>query len=172
MSVKIEIVNKIVDDTNNEYKAAVVLKQMMEKSFSEQTNGSIGIAYGLTLCGQEVRDIDLFMFGRLDNYSLSKYYTNNPSYPKKDLIVDGFCIAIELKEHPSGRIVINNTHVHVEYNGSWKDATVQNEKQRYSCASYLENILDDEEIKQCLKEGKLDEAKGLVENLINSNLSQ
>ena len=37
---------------------------------------------------------------------------------------------------------------------------------------YLENILDDEEIKQCLKEGKLDEAKGLVENLINSNLSQ
>ena len=37
---------------------------------------------------------------------------------------------------------------------------------------YLENILDDEEIKQCLKEGKLDEAKGLIENLINSNLSQ
>ena len=37
---------------------------------------------------------------------------------------------------------------------------------------YLENILDDEEIKKCLKEGKLDEAKGLVENLINSNLSQ
>ena len=37
---------------------------------------------------------------------------------------------------------------------------------------YLENILKDEEIKQCLKENKLDEAKGLVENLINSNLSK
>ena len=34
---------------------------------------------------------------------------------------------------------------------------------------YLENILNDEEIRHCLKENKLDEAKELVENLINSN---
>ena len=36
---------------------------------------------------------------------------------------------------------------------------------------YLENILNNEEIMNCLKENKIDEAKGLVENLINSNLS-
>ena len=141
MPVKIEIINKIIDENNNEYKAALVLKAMMENSFSKATNGTIGIAYGLTLCGQEVRDIDILMFGKLDNYFLSNYYTNNPIYHKKNLKVDGFCIAIELKEHTSDRVVINNTHVHVEYNGSWKDATVQNEKQRYSCASYLENVL-------------------------------
>ena len=34
---------------------------------------------------------------------------------------------------------------------------------------YLENILTDNEIRHCLKENKLDEAKELVENLINSN---
>ena len=37
---------------------------------------------------------------------------------------------------------------------------------------YLEKILDNEEIRKCLRENKLDEAKGLVENLINSNLPQ
>ena len=36
---------------------------------------------------------------------------------------------------------------------------------------YLENILNNEDIKYCLKENKLDEAKGLAEELINSNLS-
>ena len=36
---------------------------------------------------------------------------------------------------------------------------------------YLEKILDNGEIKQLLKENKLNEAKGLAEELINSNLS-
>ncbi|MBO7443559.1 MAG: bifunctional precorrin-2 dehydrogenase/sirohydrochlorin ferrochelatase, partial [Methanobrevibacter sp.] len=36
---------------------------------------------------------------------------------------------------------------------------------------YLEKILADDEIRNCLKENKLDEAKGLVENIINSNFS-
>ena len=141
MAVSINIVNKVIDDNNKEYKAAATLKALLEKSFDKNTNGSIGIAYGLTLCGQEVRDIDLLLFGKLENYTLSKYYTNNPAYPKKDLKVEDFCIAIELKEHPANRVCIANTHVYVEYQGSWKDATEQNEKQRYSCASYLETAI-------------------------------
>lgn len=36
---------------------------------------------------------------------------------------------------------------------------------------YLENILNDKKINQAIKENKLDEAKVLVENIINSNLS-
>ena len=127
MSVSINIVNKVIDKTNNECKAALDLKAMLEKSFSERTSGNIGIAYGLTLCGQDVRDIDLFLFGKLDNFVLPNYYTNNPIYKKKNLKVDGFCIAIELKEHPSNRVSFCNTHAHVEYHGSWKDATEQNE---------------------------------------------
>lgn len=139
MAVSVRILNKVVDEQNNEYKAAVALKEMFEKSFQEKTNGSIHIAYGLTLCGQEVRDVDLFVFGKLDNYILPNYYANSPQYPKKPLVVDGFCIAIELKEHPFAKISLDNTHVLVEYNGSWKDATEQNEKQRYSCARYFSN---------------------------------
>lgn len=36
---------------------------------------------------------------------------------------------------------------------------------------FLENILNDKKINQAIKENKLDEAKVLVENIINSNLS-
>lgn len=141
MGVSIKIVNKEVDVNNNEYQAALALKSMLENSFAEKNNGTIHISYGLTLCGQEVRDIDLLVFGKLDNYILSSYYTNDARYKKKDLKVDGFCVVIELKEHSSDRIDYSNTHIYVEYNGSWKDATDQNEKQRYACASYLENEL-------------------------------
>lgn len=141
MAVSINILNKVIDETNQEYRAALALKEMLENSFDKGTIGSIGIAYGLTLYGQEVRDVDLLLFGRLENYTLNKYYTNNPAYPKKDLKVRDFCIAIELKEHPVNRVCIHNTHVHVEYQGSWKDATEQNEKQRYACASYLETAM-------------------------------
>ena len=46
---------------------------------------------------------------------------------------------------------------------------IDNQKLR---KEYLENILKNENIKQCLRENKLDEAKGLVEDIINSELSQ
>ena len=36
---------------------------------------------------------------------------------------------------------------------------------------YLESILNNDEIRNCLKENKLDDAKRLVENIINSDLS-
>jgi hypothetical protein len=110
---------------------------MLQNSFNDNINGKIGIAYGLTLYGQATRDIDILLFGELENYTLSKFYTNDPMYPKKDLCVDNFCIAIELKEHPSNKVSVHGTHVYVSYNNQWKDATEQNERQRYSCASYL-----------------------------------
>ena len=46
---------------------------------------------------------------------------------------------------------------------------IDNQKLR---KEYLENILKNENIKQCLRENKLDEAKGLVKDIINSELSQ
>ena len=137
MAVKIEIVNKIKDSKTRECIAANELKDLLANSFSPQVNGSIAIAYSLTLCGQDPRDVDLLMWGKLDIYVLNEYYTNDVHYSKKDLVVDSFCIAIELKEHSSHDIILNNTHIHVRYKGEWKDATDQNENQRYSVKNYL-----------------------------------
>lgn len=140
MAVKVTIVNPEINASIPECVAAEYLKETLINSFDKsQANGVIYIAYGLTLSGQEVRDIDLMLFGRIDNYTLSKYYTNDVHYPKKDLKVDSFCMAIELKEQTSERVEKYGTHIRVQYKGHWKDATEQNEMQRYALASYIQN---------------------------------
>lgn len=141
MAVKIEIVNKIKDSKTRECIAANDLKDLLAASFPSHVNGSIAIAYSLTLCGQDPRDVDLLMWGKFDNYVLNEYYTNDVRYAKKDLVVDSFCIAIELKEHSPHDVTLNNTHIHVRYKGEWKDATEQNENQRYSVKNYLSDAI-------------------------------
>lgn len=136
----IKIINTISDPNNSEYSAAVYLRDLLNYDIPDTIKGTIYIAYGLTLTGQEVRDIDILVVGQLDNYTIPNYFTNNPQYPKKPLSIDSFCIAIELKEHPAHRIKFQGTHVYVEYQGQLKDATNQNERQRYSLLNYISNV--------------------------------
>lgn len=138
MSVKINIINPTPDRNSQEAIAAEKLQQMLTQSIPNNVNGEIIIAYSLTLCGQDVRDVDLLLLGRFENCVYPSYYTNDPHYPKKDLVIDGFCITIELKGHKSDLVKYERTHIFVNYNG-WKDATEQNEKQRYSFKNYFEN---------------------------------
>lgn len=97
MPITIHIINPSQDIHSPEYFAAVRLKKLIEDSAPKQVNGHIQIAYSVTLCGQEVRDVDLVVAGNFENYILKKYYTNDIQFPKKDLAVEGFCIVIELK---------------------------------------------------------------------------
>ena len=136
----IKIINSVSDPNSSEFAAALNLKDIIKNSIPDTVSGNISIAYGLTLTGQEVRDIDILLVGQLDNYTIPNYYTNNPQYPKKPLTVDSFCIAVELKEHPAHRIRFQGTHIYVEYQGQLKDATNQNEKQRYSLMNYILNV--------------------------------
>lgn len=138
MSVIINIINPTSERNSQEAQAAEKLKQMLTQSIPNNVNGVIIIAYSLTLCGQDVRDVDLLLLGKLENCVFPSYYTNDVHYPKKDLVIDGFCITIELKGHKSDLIKYEGTHIYVNYNG-WKDATDQNEKQRYSFVNYFEN---------------------------------
>lgn len=138
MSVKISIINPITNQDSQEAKAAEKLQYMLTKSVPKNVNGEIIIAYSLTLCGQDVRDVDLLLLGRFENCVYPSYYTNDPHYPKKDLVIDGFCITVELKGHKSDLVKYEGTHIYVNYHG-WKDATEQNEKQRYSFVNYFEN---------------------------------
>lgn len=138
--ISIRISNSVTDINNSEYAAAVCLKNLLRESIPDTISGNISISYGLTLSGQEVRDIDILIIGQLDNYIIPDYYTNNTQYAKKSLKVDSFCIAVELKEHPANRIKFHGTHVYVEYQGQLKDATNQNEKQRYALMNYISNL--------------------------------
>lgn len=137
MSVSVKILNKEELSCKPECNAAKELKGLLEKSLPSSATGEICIAYGLTLCGQSPRDVDILIVGQLQSCIIKDFYTNDPSYKKKDLSIDSFCTVVELKDHASHRVHISNTHLFVEYNGEWKDATEQNEGQRYSFMNYF-----------------------------------
>ena len=139
--VSVKIVNENTDCNTGEYNAAKDLQKMLVNSLPQDVEGKILIAYSLTLAGQSPRDVDLLLVGKLDNYILPNYYTNNSGYPKKALSVDSFCIAIELKQHTCNYVRRSGTDVEISYKGYWKSATAQNEGQRYSVRNYFENIL-------------------------------
>ena len=124
MSVKIEVFNTN-DNESNELKAALELKSMLINSMPNNAVGNIYIGHNLTLCGQDVRDIDIAVWGSFSDCELSKFYTNDSKYPKKDLQLRDFCIVIELKEHSADRISFANTHLYAEYNSGKKDVTNQ-----------------------------------------------
>lgn len=142
MAVKVTIINPVVDESVPEGFAALELKRCFEKHFNGTTaQGTISIVYGLTLRGQSVRDVDIAVVGNLDNAIIKNIYTNSPHYKKKDLSVKTFCTVIELKGHTADYVSIANTHVYVKYKNQLKDATEQNEKQRYALGNYLEREL-------------------------------
>ena len=138
MSAKIHLVN-ISTDKTEESKAANKLKELIAASIPKDTSGNIYIASNLTLCGQEVRDIDIAIWGCLNNCVLSNYYSSGEQYTKKDLEVLDFCVAVELKGMSINDISFLVTHFYYDYGKGPKDLTSQNEKQRYSLMNYLEN---------------------------------
>lgn len=146
MPVSIKIINGIIDNTIPECAAANKLKELLMDSFPAKASGTIHIGYCLTLCGQEVRDIDIAIWGELHDCFLPNFYTNNPQYPKKGLDVKDFCVVLELKEAPVEKIMFSNTHFYVSYSNGIKDVTIQSEKQRYSMSNYLAQICKDANI--------------------------
>lgn len=135
----IEIVNNPNKTITGETLAADELKEMLINSIPNEVSGKLFIASNLTLCGQEVRDIDLAVWGNFTNYKLTKYYTNDPQYAKKDLIVDSFFMVIELKEIGIDGLFYDDTHIWSGYTDGGKDVTHQNEKQRYSMKRFLKS---------------------------------
>lgn len=139
MAVKVKILNKTSNESR-ECIAANELKRIIQETLPDYVNGIVYIAYSITMCGQDPRDLDVLLACKLDNYVLEKFYTNDKKYAKKDLVVEDFCCAIELKEHVHRNIEIRDSNVYVHYNGCPKNATEQNEGQRYSLKNYLYNI--------------------------------
>lgn len=138
--IAIKLIDTENDSQSSEFQAAKELKEMIEESIQEQASGTIYIVPNATLVGQSPRDVDIIIAGELNNCIFPKYYTNNHIYPKKDLIIDSFCIAIELKQQSESNIRLHGTNIEVAYNGSWKNATAQNEGQRYSVINYFDAI--------------------------------
>ncbi len=139
MAVKIKILVHSEDDRSSEFEAAEELKGMLEESFGRfpQAKGSVYIGYSLTLSGQKVRDIDLLLYGEVEGCVLKSFYQSQNDDRKKDVGVESFCYVIELKDHDASKVKTANTHLMVEYKGSWKDVSDQSEAQKYSFMNYF-----------------------------------
>lgn len=139
MAIKINILTHGVDDNTPEFDAAEELKEMLAEGFSKYPNahGQVNIGYSLTLSGQKVRDIDLLLYGEVDGYVLKSFHQGNGDHAKKDVSVESFCYVIELKDHAADKVKTENTHLYVNYRGSWKDVSDQSEAQKYSFMNYF-----------------------------------
>lgn len=140
--MKIEIVNNPTKGKSKEFEAAEELKKMLVASTKDTLSGKIYIASNLTLCGQEVRDIDIAVWGSFSNYKLPNFYTNDKRYPKKDLEVISFIMTLELKRLPIDLMFFKDTHIWGVYPDKNKDITDQSEKERYSLRRYLKSYCD------------------------------
>lgn len=133
MAINITIIDNGVKTSESD--AAVKLKQNIENGIPKDADGDILIFSNLTLHGQSTRDVDLLVVGALNN---CKYpINNNPEH--KFYYVNDFCIVIELKEHEAKYIHPKGTDLYVTYKeGHDKNATRQNEDQKYSFIKYFE----------------------------------
>lgn len=113
---------------------------MLDDSFAKypQAKGEVHIGYSLTLSGQKVRDIDLLLFGEISGCVLKSFYASPSDKAKQDVSVESFCYVIELKDHSSDKVKSEDTHLWVNYKGSWKDVSDQSEAQKYSFMKYFE----------------------------------
>lgn len=147
-------INILGNQETDEYKDALVLKEIFEKGLSNDISGRILIISNATLFGQEVKDVDIIALGSFDKYSLklntrAKYSASNG----KDEIVDNeimerlifindFCFVFECKKHRAEDIRLNGLTLLVKYSNKFSDVTHQSEKQKYSLKNFFEERLN------------------------------
>ena len=141
MTINIKIQGQADTD---EHKAGQELKALFEKSIPKEIEGDITIVSNVTLFGQEVKDIDLVVFGKIGQGFKRKLKfrpRDREEYISKNVYFSSFCFAIELKKHSLKDIHIGAlNNIIVTYNGKKHDVTYQSEKQKYSLVRYFKNI--------------------------------
>ncbi|MBB6332991.1 hypothetical protein HNP24_003994 [Chryseobacterium sediminis] len=144
MSVKITIKGS---QETSEYAEAKKLKKTFEEYFNQNDNGEIIIIPSATLYGQEIKDIDLIVIGKLKSHLIrnihTKIYDTTLREPiiikeSKNIFVNNFCYVFEIKSHRAESITKEGLTLFVKYDNKKKDVTSQSEKQKYSLKSYLE----------------------------------
>jgi hypothetical protein len=132
----------------DEYKVGLQLKKIFESPIPNELDGKavegdITIVTNVTLFGQEVKDVDIVVFGKLgQGYKRRLKFRprNEDSYITKNVFFSNFCFTIELKKHYLQDINIGAmNNILVNYNGKKHDVTYQSERQKYSLVRYLKN---------------------------------
>ncbi len=137
----------------DEYKDALVLKEIFEKGIPHYVNGRILLISNATLFGQETKDVDLIAIGSFEKYSLNlrtraksrdtktKQDVIDDEIKERQIFVNDFCFVFECKKHRAEDIQLNGLNLLVRYGNKLSDVTNQSEKQKYSLKSFFEERL-------------------------------
>ena len=80
----------------DEYKAGQELRSLFERSIPQEIDGEITIVSNVTLFGQEVKDIDLVIFGKIGQGFKRKLKfrpRSQEDYLSKNVYFSNFCFA-------------------------------------------------------------------------------
>lgn len=127
----IEIVNP---SDSVETEAAYELRDLVIAAWPGTTTDrryEIGIVPNARCYGQKREEIDLLVFGRVED-PLPSVIMNG-----RRVLVRSFCFAVEVKDHPLGRVRFSGNSVDVNYKGKWENASQQNHEQMGSILNYL-----------------------------------
>ena len=130
MTVSIEIKGNL---ETNEYKYGQKLKDIFLTGLPKEANGKIVILTGVTLFGEKIRDIDLIVYGDLDNCIIDIDIKSNIK-----ILISNFLFCIEAKASDLRDVMLDGTILKVKYKGKWSDATTQSENQKYALKRYIE----------------------------------
>lgn len=142
MAVKIKIKG---NQETNEYKDAIVLKEIFENEFrNKPTNGEILIISNATLFGQDTKDVDLIVVGKFEKYSIkikTKAKTQDEELEQEErlLYINDFCFVIETKRHRAEDIQLEGLTLLVKYKDKFHDVTTQSENQKYALSNYFKD---------------------------------
>ena len=153
MSVKIRIIG---NQQTNEYQDAIFFKELLEKEFiNTSVTGEILIICNATLFGQDVKDVDLIVIGKLDKCQIVIKTKATTSKTKKkifeqeleqikerNLIIKYFCFVIETKRQRVEDIQLEGLTLFIKYNGRLKDITFQSEKQKYALLDFFRDKIE------------------------------
>lgn len=122
----------ILGDLNNESKAALSLRELIQNTLPLETSGTIDIIPNVTIPNGKVADIDILVVGQLQNcFITSSLYGQ--------IEVKSFVTVIEIKEQNENDVYVTETEIRVSYpsSGTTKLASQQNRDQKYSLLNYI-----------------------------------
>ena len=136
MSVQISVIGGNKD--SDEYKAALKLKTIIQKSIPHSVIGEIVLYASATLIGQAVKDVDLFMLGTLQNYDVNLEFINGEGKRVKEKVeVSSFCTTIEVKSHGIEGVSRVGTDFYVKYGKTKHCVTEQSNRQKIAAMNFF-----------------------------------
>lgn len=137
---------------SDEYQAALKLKSIIQNSLPNNVIGEIVLVASATLYGQDVKDIDLMMLGKLQNYKPNISFKVNDKDKNGNIVsmhtekanvdIMNFCTTIEVKRHDISGVTLQGTDFYVKYKSKRHCVTLQSNKQKIAVMNFLKNQIN------------------------------